>query len=143
LTLSWISKDANRSIGSWINNAMAMALWASAEDVFLPNPIKVVKIALFFGEKGRLYDSDDKIFTSYQQVMICRYSGNGVSQEDLQQKKGRERSLRCTENRASVHSFLGSCEYSSAAGCQCSSNSCIFSMGMGEKLSMPAGNTAP
>lgn len=28
-------------------------------------------------------------------------------------------------------------------GCQCSSNSRIFSRGMGEKLSIPAGNTAP
>ena len=43
----------------------------------------------------------------------------------------------------SVHSFLGSRGYSSTAGYQCSSNSCIFSRGMGEKLSMPAGNTAP
>jgi len=32
--------------------------------------------------------------------MICQFSGNGVSQEGLQQKRGRDRSLRCTENRA-------------------------------------------
>ncbi|RZB38503.1 MAG: hypothetical protein SRB2_00251 [Desulfobacteraceae bacterium Eth-SRB2] len=32
----------------------------------------------------------------------------------------------------SVHSFLGSSGYSSAAGYQCSSNSRIFSRGMGD-----------
>lgn len=37
--------------------------------------------------------------------MICQFSGNGVSQEGLQQKRGRERSLRCTENRAACTVF--------------------------------------
>ena len=57
--------------------------------------------------------------------MTCRFLGDGVSQESSQQKKGRERSLRCTENRAAVHNFLGSSGYSSVASCRFLSKSLL------------------
>ena len=94
-------------------------------------------------QKRHLLESDNKILIWYQQVMICQCSGNGVSQEGLQQKRGGERSLRCPENRAALHSFLGSCGYSRAPRYQWSSNFCIFSRGMGAKLFIPGGNTVP